>query len=102
MTRRLLPNVHASSSRIGFLGGFFVIAVVGLLLAMPQTAAAATFTVNSTLDLPDLMPGDGSCGAAGAVCTLRAAIMESNASSGPNTINLPAGTYTLTIGPFDD
>jgi hypothetical protein len=43
-------------------------------------------------------PGDGICASAGAICTLRASIQEANASAGDDIINLPAGTYILTIG----
>jgi CSLREA domain-containing protein len=61
----------------------------------------ATFLVNSTADLTDANPGDGICdtSASGGVCTLRAAIQEANAfdDGGPDTINVPAGTYTLTL-----
>ena len=57
------------------------------------------FTVNSTADAVDARPGDGICETApsNGVCTLRAAIQETNALPGPNTINVPAGTYILTI-----
>ena len=102
MTRRI-SNVPLRSPRLSVLGGFFLTAMLGLiLLAVPQSAAAATFTVNSTVDSVDASPGNGACADSLNRCTLRAAIMESNASSGPNTIIVPAGTYTLTIGPFDD
>jgi CSLREA domain-containing protein len=40
----------------------------------------ASFTVNDNGDAPDASPGDGTCATAGAVCTLRAAIEEANAS----------------------
>jgi CSLREA domain-containing protein len=65
-------------------------------------AHAATFTVDSTADAPDVNPGNGQCVAAlppptPPRCTLRAAIMEANALAGTDTITLPAGTYTLTI-----
>jgi len=61
---------------------------------------AATFTVNSTDDITDANPGDGVCATAagGNVCTLRAAIQESNQLPGRDTINIPANTFTLTIG----
>jgi CSLREA domain-containing protein len=66
-------------------------------------AEAATFVVDSTVDAIDATPGDGVCATSGAVCTLRAAIQESNALAGADTVNLPAGTYTLTIaGAFED
>jgi CSLREA domain-containing protein len=74
-----------------------------IMLAVPQSAAAATFTVNSTVDSVDASPGNGTCADSLNRCTLRAAIMESNASgSGPNFIIVPAGTYNLTLGPADD
>jgi uncharacterized repeat protein (TIGR01451 family)/CSLREA domain-containing protein len=60
-------------------------------------AHAAIFSVNSNLDVVDDVPGDGSCTTAGGACTLRAAIQEANALGGADTINVPPGTYTLTI-----
>ncbi|NNF62391.1 MAG: hypothetical protein HKN06_13825 [Gammaproteobacteria bacterium] len=54
------------------------------------------FNVDSTLDLLDAMPGDGICATAGGQCTLRAAVQESNAWGGTDTINVPPGTYLLT------
>jgi CSLREA domain-containing protein len=85
-----------------------VIPIVGataLLLASALGAGpaqAATFTVDSTADAPDVNPGNGQCVAAlppptPPKCTLRAAIMEANALAGADTISVPAGTYTLTI-----
>src|SRR5438094_261838 len=66
-------------------------------------AAAATFTVNDTADAVDAVPGDGTCATAGSTCTLRAAIQEANAHTGPDTSMLPAGAYLLTIaGQADD
>jgi Immunoglobulin I-set domain len=86
--------------------GLAVMALVANLALTPQSAATfTTFTVTSTLDLPDLNPGDGICNADNlipATCTLRAAIMESNFVGGDNVITVPAGTYTLTLGPADD
>lgn len=60
---------------------------------------AAAFTVNSTADAVDASPGDGSCetSTGNGVCTLRAAIQEANALAGADAINVPSGTYTLTI-----
>jgi uncharacterized delta-60 repeat protein len=56
----------------------------------------AVFAVNSFLDTVDATPGDGVAADAQGHATLRAAIMEANATSAADTINLPAGTYTLT------
>ncbi len=52
------------------------------LLALPATASAAVFTVNSTEDEPDASVGVAGCLTAGLKCTLRAAIQESNATAG--------------------
>src|SRR5215813_14882070 len=60
-------------------------------------AQAATFTVNSTLDAVDAHPGDGVCATVTNVCTLRAAIQETNALAGADTIKVPAGTFTLSL-----
>jgi CSLREA domain-containing protein len=58
------------------------------------------FIVNITADAVDANPGDGICEIAlgSGLCTLRAAIQEGNALSGEDTITLPSGFYTLTIG----
>jgi len=66
--------------------------------------APHTFTVNSTADLPDdnATAANAVCHTSANTCTLRAAIMQSNHSGGENTIMVPDGTYTLTLGPPDD
>ncbi|MEW5985446.1 MAG: choice-of-anchor Q domain-containing protein, partial [Chloroflexota bacterium] len=63
---------------------------------------ATQFLVNSTVDVVDAAPGDGLCATAGGVCTLRAAVQETNALPGANTISLPRGTYQLTIRGSDE
>lgn len=63
-------------------------ALVGGALA-PLQAQAAVFNVTKTADT-----NDGVCNAD---CSLREAIVAANALPGPHTINVPAGTYTLTI-----
>src|SRR5437870_10369966 len=65
-------------------------------------AHAASFTVNSTLDAVDASPGDGLCADATGACTLRAAIMETNALPGADEITLPAGVYALSIPPLPE
>jgi len=50
-----------------------------LLLGCCSMSHAATFTVTSTGDEPDLVPGNGACLTSAGTCTLRAAIMEANA-----------------------
>ena len=56
----------------------------------------ATFDVNSTADLIDVAPGDGTCLAANNKCTLRAAIQEANTSVASDMILVPIGVYNLT------
>ncbi|MAU11691.1 MAG: hypothetical protein CL607_17835 [Anaerolineaceae bacterium] len=59
-------------------------------------------TVESRLDTIDMNPGDGICADSAGKCTLRAAIMESNALPLTQTIYVPAGTYLLTIRGTDE
>ena len=54
-------------------------------------------TVNSTADTNDVNNGDGICADAGGLCSLRAAIQETNLCAGAETVTIPAGTYTLAI-----
>ena len=68
------------------------------LMTLMGTAQSASFTVNQALDGADINPGDGMCDAGGGNCTLRAAIMETNALTGADSITLPAGLYTLSLG----
>lgn len=58
--------------------------------------------VNTLIDAPDAAPGDGACATAAGACSLRAAIMETNARPGPDRIALAAGVYPLTIAGVDD
>jgi CSLREA domain-containing protein len=78
----------------------YIISLLAILLAqvgVTPAAASANFTVNSAIDAVDANPGDGVCATSLGQCTLRAAIQETNALSGADTITLPAGTYTLTL-----
>jgi len=67
---------------------------VGLCPGLAQISQAATFTVDRTDDnasaaaCDDATPND---------CSLRGAIITANARAGADTINLPAGTYALTV-----
>ncbi|MEX2204882.1 MAG: choice-of-anchor Q domain-containing protein [Myxococcota bacterium] len=75
-----------------------------VLLLVPVRASAAVFSVDSTADAVDANPGDGICAAVGGECTLRAAVLESNQTLGPDEITIPAGSYVLTVAgqPEDD
>ncbi len=90
--RRWRATVAHASVVLTVFAGFAV-------TAASTASASVTFTVNSTADAPDANPGDGVCATrVGRVCTLRAAIQETNALSGTDTINLATkATYKLTL-----
>ncbi len=78
-----------------------LLALMAGLLATAPAALAATITVSTTADQND----------ASAPCSLREAIISANSNSAfggcatgsaADTIVLPAGTYTLAIGPAGD
>lgn len=75
---------------------YYLIFFAGFLT---QTSVAGTFAVNTTTDAIDINVGDGVCEATVAMgdCTVRAAIMETNFLPGAHIVNIPAGTFTLTI-----
>lgn len=63
-----------------------------------RSAPTTTFTLTTNGDAGDLAPGDGICDAsadAGIQCTLRAAIQETNALTGRDTINFPISGLTI-------
>jgi parallel beta-helix repeat protein len=72
---------------------------VAAVLALSTHAAAATFTVDSTLDTDD-KSADGLCRDANNKCTLRAAVTEANRNAGADVINFGitgSGTKTITL-----
>jgi hypothetical protein len=73
--------------------------ILGLIVLAFRPVDAATFLVNDAADLTDSLPGNGVCetSSGNQVCTLRAAIQETNALPGRDTILLPAGTYVLAL-----
>ena len=78
-----------------------------VILLFPLSIAAADqgaiFSVDSTEDAVDAGPGDGLCATAVGVCSLRAAVMETNALATDDRIELGPLVYSLTIfGPFED
>ena len=81
-----------------------------LLLSSTTSSGAADLTLNSAYDVNDLEPGNGLCVAYLVVfppfvlpfCTLRAAIEEANELPGPDTINIPSGSYRLDIAGINE
>ena len=74
--------------------------VLSFLLAA-SAAEALIFTVNNVGDGVDVAPGNGVCATATATCTLRAAIMEANATAIADTIRFNiagGGPHTITPG----
>ena len=71
----------------------------GAPLLAPLSPLALTFSVNSTGDTADAVPGDGLCDNGSGSCTLRAAIQEANALAGADQIDfaLGAGTPSITL-----
>jgi hypothetical protein len=81
---------------------FMIVALLALVLLQVRlvsaTPTAVTFTVNSTLDQPNDLTIPDTCHTAANTCTLRAAVMQANRTTGLGaTIIVPAGIYTLTI-----
>jgi trimeric autotransporter adhesin len=67
------------------------------------SAPQASFTVNNAGDAIDNNLGNGICATAGGVCTLRAAIMESNKLAGSDSITINSGlNITLSTGSPDN
>src|SRR2546421_618877 len=64
--------------------------------ALEQRVVPATFTVDTFLDTPDAKLGDGLAADAAGHTSLRAAVMESNATPEADVIVLGGGTYALT------
>jgi len=72
--------------------------ILVLSLFFPVNAISVTFNVDSLVDGVDSEPGDGACvSLVGGLCTLRAAIQETNALASNDTIILGVGKHMLTI-----
>jgi hypothetical protein len=79
-----------------------VLALGWLTARDASSQQGARFEVNATHDAVDAAPGDGVCADAAGACTLRAAVMESNAVAGLDFVGLGAGTYTLNVPGVDE
>ena len=77
-----------------------VVAGIGAVLTVTRfnaDAQLATFVVNTTADTQDLTTTDGICADAAGSCSLRAAITQANSNQNADIINVPAGTYTISL-----
>jgi len=98
-----MPAARPLPAPLPLLTALLLAALVSGCAEFPAPGGPGYFVVDSTADLADASPGDGRCRTSRGTCTLRAAIMESNALPGASTVQLPAGTYTLAIaGPGGD
>lgn len=62
-----------------------------------------TYTVNAVVDSQDTLPGDGICADANGLCSLRAAVMEANATAGVVNIRFGVnGAHNLSLAGTDD
>ncbi len=70
-------------------------------VAVVSPSWGVTFTVNALNDAVDANPADGQCATAAGTCTLRAAVMQANATPGADIIQLgvtqPNAPYVLNI-----
>jgi hypothetical protein len=77
---------------------FAVVLALGALVISAPAAVAAPFSVDMTGDASDTNPGDGACRNSYQRCSLRAAVQESNALPGTDTMQVPHGNFALTLG----
>ena len=64
---------------------------------LEERRVLSTIQVTSTVDLPQPMNGGSNPVVTGTLITLRSAIQAADATAGPTTIDLPAGTYTPSV-----
>jgi len=89
--------VHLIISRRGRIALAVILLMIPFFFVFGQRVSASGFVVNTTVDGADANPGNGICEmtAGHGDCSLRAAIMEANASSGADVITVPDGVYNL-------
>lgn len=81
----------------------WLLATAAIVIASAAVSAhALEFNVTDTYDDIDANPGDGVCADSSGSCTLRAAVMEANATTGADTIKLGAGVFNLTVAGRED
>jgi len=106
------PNVRLNCKNIPTLGGnltdnfgtgggnFFKPSINGVTNVLGSTFYLFSgFKVNTNLDTLDTAVGDGFCLDSNGLCSVRAAVMESNADYKLDNVYLANDTYTLTIAP---
>lgn len=98
--RHLLGSGYSSEiqvKRFPEAAGYLMTVTGGPVPADCAASSGLTLRVDSTEDATDATPGDGRCRTAAGRCSLRAAVMESNARRGHDLIEVPVGRYVLTL-----
>lgn len=94
-----MPHIGHLAKTCLFVAATFWLSLVPL--ARAQVSAPAIFVVNTSTDANDAM-NDTACdidlAQPGPQCSLRAAIQQTNAMAGLDTIVVSQGTYTLSLG----
>lgn len=72
------------------------------ITTVTPTGLNAPIVVNDTGDSVPVLPGDGSAEDASGNITLRSAVIEANLQPGADTIELPAGTFTLSLAGINE
>ena len=93
-----MTQSRTSVSRRLLSGAAIALCALGVAAGAPA-AHAADFVVDSTADAADAKPGDHLCRSEEATCTLRAAIQETDATSGADAVIVPPGRYVLSSVP---
>jgi hypothetical protein len=78
--------------------GAVVCAALVAMTATREVEAVNLAVTTFTVDRFDDVASATACTAAANDCSLRGAVIKANATAGTDTISVPAGTYTLTIG----
>jgi len=89
--KKITPALHR--------GGRLLVVVISVLTGS-HLYGAGPFTVNTTGDTHAVSPASSPNDSGGQI-SLRSAIEAANAQSGATTINVPAGTFNLTLGELD-
>ena len=81
---------------------FAALVLVGGFALHSTNGYALEFNVNRIDDTVDAAPGDGVCADVASMCSLRAAVQETNALAGADTIRLGSATHTLSRAGIDE
>jgi len=93
----------SGARRAGVVTAFALVLTWAALTGWAGAVAAATFHVNETGDFIDVDLNDGLCKTALNTCSLRAAVMQANATAEEDTIVLQAGQiYPLQLNTLGD